>query len=168
MPQDWAQCDSCNRWRRVVSAPDESLPWHCHMHPDATCYTPEEHIEPDLGDDSLIHQVEFLLPCTMHTSGTVYSIGQVLTAYSIWHTEKEYTNGMDMDIRNTWHTDIRHMSIQHSAYGTLLAAVSYCLLVVHQVEFLVESRYIPDSSNQEYLVRWSGYSSSADSWQVCK
>ena len=35
--QFWVQCDTCDKWRRLPSAPDDDdddAPWFCSMHPD--------------------------------------------------------------------------------------------------------------------------------------
>ena len=41
----WAQCDACDKWRRVETAPAEGARWECSMLAGLTCEVPEEVIE---------------------------------------------------------------------------------------------------------------------------
>lgn len=46
----WAQCDTCNKWRRLLNTCEDDVPddWHCSMHADnITCETPEEQMDID-------------------------------------------------------------------------------------------------------------------------
>ena len=41
----WVQCDACDKWRRVETAPAEGARWECSMLAGLTCEVPEEVIE---------------------------------------------------------------------------------------------------------------------------
>jgi hypothetical protein len=49
--QDWAQCDKCDKWRKV-SEDFRGRDFSCEMLPDTTCATPEECYDDEIVDDA--------------------------------------------------------------------------------------------------------------------
>jgi hypothetical protein len=49
--QDWAQCDKCDKWRKVAEA-CRGRDFSCEMLSDTTCATPEESYDDEVVDDA--------------------------------------------------------------------------------------------------------------------